>query len=143
MAQGPSYARFSLRGYSPWPAEKIACAVDAGTPIADIPGDFTVVAEGARNGAPYTRIVSSVVAAPPYYYARDRRAGRTFAHGPTVFDVVRLAQLPWRWNGRAISFLALLGHTVGDDTLHPDVLRVPNAAVITVEGEEAPRVERQ
>src|SRR6266700_2686635 len=143
MEEAPSYLRVSLRGYSPWSAEKILHMVDAGKSVAEIPGDFTVVAGGTWKGQAFTRIVTSIVAAQPYYFTLGGGAGKAFAHGPTVFDVVRLAQLPWRWNHRAISFLALLGHTIGDDTLHPDVFRVPNAAVITVTGGRSPRIERQ
>lgn len=144
MAEEPTYTRFALHGFSPWRTEEIIRKVDAGTPIAEIPGDFTAIGEGSWKGRSYTRIVSSIIAARPYYFAQDRGADRPFAHGPTVFEVVRRARLPWRWNPRAVSFLALLGHTVGDDTLHPDVFRVPNAAIITAEGDGAPaRIETQ
>jgi len=143
MADVPSYARFVLRGYSPWPAEKIVRMVDTGTGVAQIPGDFVAIAEGTCDGQAYTRIVTSMVAALPYYFTPGRGTQGPFEHGPTVFDVVRRARLSWRWNRRAISFLALLGHTVGDDTLHPDVFRVPNAAVITAMGGRLGRIERQ
>jgi hypothetical protein len=133
---GRSYTSLVLRGYSPWSAGRIMAAIDAGTVIADLPGDFTIVAQGADGGRPLTRIVTSMVGARPYYFARpDRGAGARFAHGTSVFEVARDAGLPWRWNRRAVSCMALFGHTIGQDTLHPDVLRAPPASVITVAGD--------
>jgi hypothetical protein len=133
------FTNLTLHGYSPWTVERILSKVDGGTKIADLPGDFTAVASGTRDGQPYVRIVTSMVAARPYYFARCRGL---FVHGPSVFEVVRDAHLAWRWNRRAITALALFGHTVGDDTLHPDVAHLPYAAVITAHGDSL-RIERQ
>jgi hypothetical protein len=118
-----------LYGYSPWPAERIATALDGGTAAVDLPGDFTAVSEGVLDGKPWVRIATSMVAARPYFWARG--PGGRLVHGASVFDVLRRAALPWQWNHRAVTFLALLGHTVGEDSLHPLVFRVPCAAVIT------------
>ena len=133
------YDTLALHGYSPWSAERILRAVDAGTPIADLPGDFTLIATGGTPRAPRAKLVSSLVAARPYYLARAQDG--TYVHGPTVFDVVRKGRLGWRWNHRAVNSLALLGHTAGEDSLHPDVTRVPCASVVTIEGDRA-RVDR-
>jgi Asparagine synthase len=135
----PSYTSFSLHGYSPWPVERIISAVDGGTRIADLPGDFTAIASGMLDARPYVRIVTSMVAARPYYFARTNHG--LFIHGSSVFDVVRDARLVWKWNPRAITALALFGHTVGDDTLHPDVAHMPCAAVLTAT-EGHTRIER-
>jgi hypothetical protein len=140
MISGPKYTRFALHGYSPWSVERIIESVDRGTRIVDLPGDFTAVASGTLDDRPYTRIATSLLAAMPYYLARTKTGG--LVHGPTVFEVVRNAGLPWRWNRRAITSLALLGHTVGEDTLHPAVTRAPCATVITVDGDNT-SVERQ
>jgi asparagine synthase (glutamine-hydrolysing) len=131
MTDAPSYADVVLHGYSPWAPERILRAVDAGTRIFDLPGDFTMVASGSRRGKAYLKIVTSILAARPYYMAAP--ANGDLVHGSSVFDVVARARLPWRWNRRAISFLALLGHPVGEDTLHLDVRRVPAASVLTFE----------
>lgn len=135
----PSYTSFTLHGYSPWTVERIISAVGRGTKIADIPGDFTAVASGTLDGKPYVRIVTSMVASRPYYLARN---GGLFVHGPTVFEVVRKSRLAWSWNHRAITALALFGHTVGDDTLHPDVIHIPYATIMTSHGDST-RIERQ
>lgn len=123
--------RFSLYGYSPWSAERIFSALDSGSRIADLSGDFTAVASTGTEAQPRVRMVTSLVAARPVYWARA--ADGRFVHGPSVFGVVRDAGLGWRWNGRAVACLALLGHTVGEDTLHPEVARLPYASTVTVD----------
>jgi asparagine synthase (glutamine-hydrolysing) len=140
MTDVPAYDDYALVGYSPWSAERIIRAVDGGSRIIDLPGDFTAVGRGNRRGKPYQRIVTSLVAARPYYLATA--ADGELVHGARVFDVVARARLPWRWNRRAISFLALLGHPVGEDTLHADVRRIPAASVLTFE-DGALRIDRQ
>jgi asparagine synthase (glutamine-hydrolysing) len=134
------YETFALFGYSPWTAERIFREVDAGARLADLPGDFTAIGSAALGGPQRLKLVSSMVAARPYYLGRA--ADGRWVHGPTVFDVVRQARLPWRWNRRAVNTLALLGHTTGEDTLHADVTRVPGASIVTAEGGDL-RVERR
>lgn len=133
-----------LIGYSIWSPDRILTAVLRGISPTDIPGDFVVTARCApdhpasgakaqpapgQDGpqAPTEMIITSAVSAHPYYYVvKDGR----LLHGQDVFSLVRQAGLPWRWNQRAVRQLTLLGHPTGEDTLHPDVRRVPNAAVI-------------
>jgi Asparagine synthase len=64
-----------------------------------------------------------MIAAFPCYMAVDQR-GRIHCGGD-VFTVANKAGLAWDWNLHAIKCLALFGHTVGMDTLHPKVYRVP------------------
>ncbi len=134
MPIGAAWDAFELRGYSPWSAEKIAREALEGRRRApsEMPGDFVVTARGVRAGRPVEAIITSAVAAMPYFHAR---AGGAFVHGPSVFDVARRAGLAWRWNERAVRCLAWLGHTFGEDTLHPDVRRVPPDAVLLHDGE--------
>lgn len=115
-----------LFGYSPWMPERILDEAGRGRPLSEMPGDFVVVGESAEA----TIVVSSAVAARPYFYTE--RGGRLF-HGPEVFDIVREADLPWRWNERALRSLAWLGHTVGEDSLHLDVRRIPPASILRYE----------
>jgi len=128
----PLYSTFKLHGESPWSAQRIIQETAAGVRVSDLPGDFTAIATGTLDGRPQAKIVSSMVAARPYF-ACQTRDGR-FVHGASVFDVVRAAGLPWRWNRRAINCLALFGHTIGEDTLHPNVRRLPYAATVTADG---------
>lgn len=115
-----------LFGHSPWMPDRIVGEALRGTPLAEIPGDFVVVQEA--EGA--TTILSSAVAARPYFYTE--RGGRLI-HGPEVFAIAREARLGWRWNERALLSLAWLGHTVGEDSLHPEVRRVPPLSIIRYE----------
>jgi hypothetical protein len=126
------YSVFKLHGASPWSAQRLIQESDAGARVSDLPGDFTAIATGNLDDRPRVKIVSSMIAARPYFACRTGN-GR-FVHGASVFDVVREAGLQWRWNRRAINCLALFGHTIGEDTLHPDVKRLPCAATVTSDG---------
>jgi asparagine synthase (glutamine-hydrolysing) len=55
-------------------------------------------------------------------------------HGTDLFDVVRRARLPWRWNEEALRSLVYQLHTVGEETLHRDVIRVPAGSVGRIDG---------
>ncbi|HTL29871.1 MAG TPA: hypothetical protein VL282_11645, partial [Tepidisphaeraceae bacterium] len=74
-----------------------------------------------------TTLVSAAEGVWPHYYAV---ADGRFYHGPTVADVLRQSRLPWEWNWRALADVALNEHTIEDETLHPDVHRVPADAVV-------------
>jgi asparagine synthase (glutamine-hydrolysing) len=93
-----------------------------------IDGDWTV------GTLQRERIVAatSAVGAMPVYWAWDRSGSPHL--GDDVFDVAHRAGLGWRWNWRAVRSLALLGHTVGRDTLHPGVFRIPHDSLVTLEG---------
>jgi hypothetical protein len=116
-----------LHGYSAWPPERVLDHARAGRPLGQVPGDFVLV---AADG-PRTTIVTSVVGARPYFYAV---AGGRMCHGSSVYDVVRDAGLPWRWNADAIRSVAWMDHTIDGETLHPDVRRVPPASVLEADG---------
>ncbi len=94
-------------------------------PAATIPGDFVMAGRTAEGG---TLLVSSPLSAMPYYWARCPDG--SVVHGPTVFDVVERAGLPWRWNRDALRAMAMLEHPLGEQTLHPAVFRCPAGSVL-------------
>ena len=118
-----------LNGYSTLAPEELWGRLAQGRPPSALPGDFVLVAEGQTERGFATVLVSSVVSALPYFYYVTPDGG-TFAHGPTVFDCWRKAKISWEWNARSLQCLALLQHTVGEDTLHRDIRRVPPAAIL-------------
>jgi hypothetical protein len=117
--------KLNLIGYSPWEPERILEAIKKGASVSNIPGDFVFIAEGQG----VTLLASSVVSALPYFYCQTPD-GEALAHAETVFDCCRLAGIKWEWNERALNCLAVLEHTLGNDTLHRRVKRVPPGAVI-------------
>jgi asparagine synthase (glutamine-hydrolysing) len=119
-----------LVGYSARTPEEIVASALAGEQPESRPGDFTAIVEG-DSGPTSIKVVSSAIAAHPCYAAPDE-AGRLHV-GADVFTVARSACLPWSWNVRAIRCLALFGHTIGRDTLHPHVYRVPPDVLIRAE----------
>lgn len=120
---------FNLIGYSPWGPERILEAIKKGITISSIPGDFVFIAEGAYEGENVTVLASSVISALPYFYC-VMPDGETLAHAETVFDCCRIAGIKWEWNEKALNCLAMLEHTVGEDTLHRQVKRMPPATII-------------
>lgn len=92
--------------------------------VTTAPGEFVAVVTSGDE----TTLISSMYGIWIHFYAI--LGGRLF-HADTVEEVVRLAGLAWEWNWRAVADVALLEHTLGDDTLHPAVRRVPAGAVLT------------
>ena len=121
--------RLHLHGFSPWDTDRLWQALRTGQPPSALPGDFVLIAEGHTDGMPATVMASSVVSALPYFYwvSSDRQS---LAHAATVFQVWRQAGIAWQWNDRALQCLPLLQHTLGDDSLHADIKRMPPAAVV-------------
>jgi asparagine synthase (glutamine-hydrolysing) len=122
----PGWRAVRLAGFSSWSAGTILEQASRGVPVHAMPGDFVVCGERGAGEDRETVIVSSMVAATPYYYAPEV----AHAHGDNVFSLARDLRLPWSWNERALRCLALVGHTVGDDTLHPAIRRVPGCCVL-------------
>ncbi|MBJ7331740.1 MAG: hypothetical protein JHC95_17730 [Solirubrobacteraceae bacterium] len=111
-------------GWSPWSGAQLIAAARTGTPIEELPGDFTV----AEDGPGETYIVSSLLACRPYYWTQD--AVGAVVHGDDLFAVAQQAGLPWRWDDDAVRTLALMRHLVGEQTLHRDIRRMPAGAIL-------------
>lgn len=120
-------------GWSPQPAAQLMARARAGAAPEDLPGDFVVAQDRLCDGRHETTIATSHGSCRPYYWARPREGG-VIVHGASLFDVVRRAGLPWRWNDDAVRTLALIRHLVDDQTLHRDVRRVPAGALLEARG---------
>lgn len=115
-------------GYSDVAPDELIRRLAAPDALGDARGDWTAVT--VQDGRAIA--AASPLAAAPVYYGFDRAGG---AHvGTDVFGVARRAGLGWRWNVRAVRSLALLGHTLGRDTLHAEVFRMPADAQVTLAG---------
>jgi hypothetical protein len=124
----------TLAGFCPWSIPQMLDALNRCIPPSHWPGDFVFVVESTNAaGDAVTTLLSSAVAATPYYFTTK---GETMHHGASVFDVIASAGVPWRWNRRAVNCMALFEHCLQDDTLHPDVRRVPPSSRITFENGE-------
>lgn len=115
-------------GYTSWTAAEITVHVKRGGDIGVVPGDFVIGDPSTEDGWAITSCVSAI----PWYWARGSKGG--LIQGSNVFDVARRAGLPWEWNQNAIQCLALYGHTLGADTLHPGVKRLPPSSKVWIEG---------
>jgi len=125
-----SWSAPQIVGWSRWAPEQILNQAAAEHSTRGIPGDFTVTGKRKQDDADIEIIASSGVAAMPYYYTHSPRGA--VVHGASVFDVTHRAALGWRWSQQALIDLAIFGHTLGDDTLHPDVRRFPNDMVAVI-----------
>src|SRR6266480_965938 len=115
-------SRTVLHGYSPLSAEEILARLQSGDPVAELAGDFVLIWEDNSESEPSVLLASSAISAIPYFYyvSPDRRS---LWHGTNIFDCIRQRGLEWQWNDRAVVSLALFQHTLGADTLHPDICR--------------------
>ena len=127
LAEAPRSGTREVHGFSPWPAERIAQAVRRGDPVASIPGDFVFRESGPGDDEV---VASSAVSALPYFHST--RADGRLVHGPGFFDVAARSGRKWKWNDRAVACLGLVGHTVGEDTLHADVRRLAPDTVLRI-----------
>lgn len=91
--------------------------------LTDLAGEYVLcIIDGDQ-----TVLVSSPYGVLNYYYTVE---GGRLAHGDTVLEVVRGGGLKWGWNWSALADTAFLDHTVGDETSHPGVKRLPPATVL-------------
>jgi hypothetical protein len=129
MSNAPAaYDDLRVVGVTPWPVARIVAAAEREAAPPRYPGDFVVAADRNSDPGRDVLLVSSAIGAYPYYYTQAPH-GR-LVHGTEVFDVVRRSGLPWRWNERALRSLTMIGHLLDDETLHPDVHRMPAGAVV-------------
>jgi hypothetical protein len=119
----------TMHGYSPWAKEALLRTVLAGGRVSDLPGDFVLVAT-TKDGERHL-IVTSVLGIRPYFYVD---APGPALHGNDVFELVARADLPWTWDLDALRAVAWFGHTVGAQTLHPRVRRVPHTSIMVHDG---------
>ncbi len=126
--QHPGIA-ITMYGYSPWPKEALLRTVLADGRISDLPGDFVLVAT-TKDGERHL-IVTSVLGIRPYFYID---APGPALHGNDVFELAVRADLPWTWDLDALRAVAWFGHTVGAQTLHPRVRRVPPTSIMVHNG---------
>jgi asparagine synthase (glutamine-hydrolysing) len=108
------------------PDEVLARVVAGGIEALGHPaGEYVIAVEHATSGQ--TWLVSSDHGFVPWYYAV---VARKLVHGPTVREVMDRAGLPFEWNWRAVGDFFSYGHAMGEDSMHPRVVRVPIASVV-------------
>lgn len=88
-------------------------------------GEYTLVYEDDRDCC----IITSPVGAMHYFYTCSPRTG--LVHGRRVLDILRRARLDWAWNWQALADLCQLENLTGNQTLHPEIQRVPPGTVLT------------
>jgi asparagine synthase (glutamine-hydrolysing) len=91
-------------------------------------GDF-VVGNPQRNDG---WAESSSIGASPWYYTVTSNG--ELVQGANVFELCAAASMDWEWNTTAISQIALVGHTLGQHTLHRRIFRLPAHARLSVVG---------
>ena len=86
--------------------------------LINLKGDYCWIAESDRD----CYIITSPYSLCQYYYTlqNDR-----FFHGETILEVRKKSGLPWQWNWAALADLSTFDHTLEEDTLHPQISKVP------------------
>ena len=117
--------RIRTIGYLAKTREEIAAAFEKNRleELLHLEGEYIIVIEDEKR----TVVVSSYYGICQYFYAY---IGSNFYHGETVFEVLQKSGLKWKYNFSALADLACLQHVLEDDTLHPDIRRVPPATIL-------------
>lgn len=117
--------RIKTVGYPSATREEIAAALEKNRieDLLHLGGDYVIIAEDEDK----TVIASSYYGMEQYFYAT---IGPRFYHGETVFEVLQKSGLKWKYNFSALADLACLQHLLEDDTLHPEIRRVPAATLL-------------
>jgi hypothetical protein len=92
--------------------------------LAGTEGEYTLVIE---TDAGDVTVVTSPVGATHYYFAEHN--GRFF-HGDQVAEILRRSGLDWRWNWQALGDLCQLENLTDNQTLHPEIHRVPPGSIL-------------
>lgn len=116
-----SRTTIALHGYCPWSLNELGTWLEDFRDPAELPGDCIVSAEGADADGSFELVVSSALSCHNYYWSSQ---GNAFHHGPQLFDLIRRAKLPWRWNNRAVASVLTAQFTTDTDTLHAAVSRL-------------------
>ena len=93
-------------------------------------GEFTLVFEEPNS----CTIVTAPAGAMHYFYTLAGPAGSPFWHGRQIVDILKQAGLQWQWNWQALGDLCQLENLTDNQTLHPDIHRVPPGSVLQCSG---------
>ncbi|QIZ71176.1 hypothetical protein [Oxynema aestuarii] len=74
-----------------------------------------------------TYLITSIYGVCQYYYTVKN--GQIF-HDETVFGVLQKSGLSWSWNWEALGNLLGLEHLLENESLHPDIHRVPPGTIL-------------
>jgi asparagine synthase (glutamine-hydrolysing) len=122
---GTKGIRIRTVGYLSRTRDEIAalCEKNRLEDLLHLEGEYIIVIEAENR----TVIASSYYGIWQYFYAQ---VGSDLYHGETVFEVLQKSGLKWKYNFSALADLACLQHVLEDDTLHPDIRRVPPATLL-------------
>jgi asparagine synthase (glutamine-hydrolysing) len=127
-------AELTVHGYCDTPTELLLERFSRGDleSLRNLRGEYTLVHQSAEG----CTIITSPVGAMHHYYTLAGRPPGGFAHGRRLVDILRQAELPWRWDWQALGDLCQLENLTGNATLHPDIRRVPPGSVLRFRGGE-------
>ncbi|MBS1627476.1 MAG: hypothetical protein JSR09_06240 [Bacteroidetes bacterium] len=117
-----------LKGYSSFSKEKIAALLLSQKNCSNIPGDFVIIIDGILHNQSITIIGTSIVSAIPYFYTKHNNK---FAHGVSIFEVCKAAQLQWQWDDFSLFCINSIEHTINEHTIHAHIKRIPENSFIT------------
>ena len=86
-------------------------------------GDYIIILENEDE----TFFISSPYAVCQYYYTTQN--GKLY-HSDMVLQVFRDSKLEWKWNWQGLADFLYFEHVMENETLHPEIHRVPQASVL-------------
>lgn len=96
--------------------------------LLEVEGEYVIVTTTSTGE---TWLVSSAEGYIQHFYCLV--SGR-FCHGPTVLDTFAQSRLPWHFDFKTLSDIALLESPLGDRTLHPNIKRVGPREIVHFDG---------
>ncbi|MGB3535703.1 MAG: hypothetical protein WBA13_19575 [Microcoleaceae cyanobacterium] len=91
--------------------------------LLNLSGNYVILIENNQENY----IITSPYGACQYYYTiKDNQ----LFHDQTVLGVLKESQINWSWNWQSFADLILLDHTLEQQTLHPEIHRVPSGSIL-------------
>ncbi len=91
--------------------------------LVNLKGNYLILIENSQE----CYIITSPYGACQYYYTIENNQ---LFHDETVLGVLQKSKMTWSWNWQSLANLILLDHTLEQETLHPQVHRVPASSIL-------------
>lgn len=121
----PTSTTLRLIGYCEKPEAFLIQCYEANdlASLTDLRGEYTLIFQSPTECC----IITSPIGAMHYFYTVQNGI---LHHGDRVVDILKEAKLAWHWNWQSLGDLCQLENLTNNQTLHPEVQRVPPGSML-------------